>query len=66
MGEKRKVQKQIKKPCDLCGGLVELVRYEEDNNGVVFEEQYEECTECLNRTKIKRNNHKGGNSKYDW
>lgn len=67
MENKRKVQKFIRKPCGLCGGRVEIVLYSENINGVKYDEEYEECEDCQNRTKIKRNNHKvNNNTKYDW
>lgn len=62
----RKVQKHKSKPCDLCGGSIIIVRYSEEIDGVSYDEEYEECQECFNKIKSKRNGHKPTITKYDW
>jgi hypothetical protein len=53
MIEHRRKLKSLKKLCQDCGGKLSLYLYEKDCNGVVYDEQWEECEDCGFRSKVK-------------
>jgi uncharacterized protein with PIN domain len=55
--DKKKIQKKTNKLCPDCGYPIEIVLHSKAINGVIYSDNYEECTECCYQELIsnKRN-----------
>jgi C4-type Zn-finger protein len=63
MIDKKKVQKTLNKKCPDCDGQLEIIVCDKNNNGVIYSENYEECSDCGYRKKV--NNRKNKVERYE-
>ena len=55
---KKKFHKFLTKRCPECGGRLQSVEYQVEENGVLYSENCIECTECDYCEELKNNKHR--------